>query len=126
MPEFRFLAPSLIDRGATVEAATDAFHDAPGAGDRNAPYKRFASWLATRLQQSGYRVDGPEPDENGWILAIPSNGASAQLVIYTGLGGPDEIVLDLLLLGPADPAIADACATILRASPEIRELTIED
>jgi hypothetical protein len=126
MPEFRFHAPGLIDPGASVETAADAFHDAPAAADRNAPYKRFARWLATGLQERGYRVDGPEPDEDGWILAIPSNGASAQLFICGGFGDQDEIMLDLLLLGPADPAIADACEAVLRSSPEIHDLSVED
>lgn len=126
MPEFRFHAPGLIDFGASVDAATDTFHGAPAAADSNAPYKRFARWLAAGLKERGYRVDGPEPDEEGWVLAIPSNGASAQLVIYASLGEPDEIVLDCLLLGSADPAIADACEAILRDSAEIRGLLVED
>lgn len=124
MPEFRFHTSALIDAGAAVESPFDRFHGAPAAADANAPYKRFAHWLAGKLTARGYRVQGPEPDEEGWILAIPSTGASAQLVICCALGGPGEIVLDCLLLGPADPAIAAACEAILRSAPEIGQLCV--
>lgn len=126
MPEFRFHAPGLLAPGAAVESGSDRFHGAPGAAPANAPRKRFARWLMAGLAQHGYRPDGPEPDEDGWIVDVPSNGASAQIVIYSDLGeDPAQFVVDVLLLGPADPAIADACEAILRTSPEIRGLRIE-
>jgi hypothetical protein len=124
MPEFRFHAPALLDRGAGVDAPADRFHGAPAAADINAPFKRFARWLAARLGEHGFRVEGPEPDEEGWILAIASNGASVQIVIYSGLGEPDQFVVDVIVLGPADPAIAQACETILRSAPEVRGLIV--
>ena len=126
MPEFRFHAPGLYDPGAVPDAAGDHFHGAADAADANAPRKRFARWLKAQLAQRGYRADGPEPDEEGWIIGVPSNGASAQIVVYADLGDdPAQFVVDLLLLGPADPAIADACEAILRNSPEIRGLSVE-
>lgn len=124
MPEFRFFAPSLLDRGAAVDSPADRFHDAPAVAELNAPFKRFARWLAARLGEHGYRVDGPEPDEEGWILAVGSNGASVQIVIYSGLGEADQFVVDVIVLGPADPAIAEACETILRSAPEVRGLIV--
>lgn len=124
MPEFRFHAPALIEAGAAAESPFDRFHGAPAVADANAHYKRFAHWLAGKLSARGHRVQGPEPDEEGWILAIPSNGAAAQLVICCALGGPGEIVRDCLLPGPADPASAAACEAILRSAPEIGQLCV--
>lgn len=125
MPEFRSHAPTLLDRGAAVEAPADRFHGAADAAESNAPFKRFARWLMARLAQRGYRPDGPEPDEEGWIIAVPSNGASVPIVIYADLGDDaEQFVVDVLTLGPADAAIAGACEAILRGAPEVRGLVV--
>ncbi len=75
-------------------------------------------------QDRGYCVDRPEPDEEGWVLAIGSNGASVRIVSYSGPGEPDQFVVDVMMLGPADPAIAEAREAILRSAPEVRGLTM--
>lgn len=124
MHEFTFWAPSLFDPGAEVHSPGDRFHGASDVAPDQARRRGFVLWLMRKLASHGYRVDGPEPDEEGWIIAVPSNGASVQFVIYGHCDDETHFVIDLVLLGPADAAIAAATEAILRAAPEISGLAV--
>lgn len=124
MLTFSFRSPSLFEPAAEVQSPRDRFHDAPGVAEDEARRRRFAVWLKSRLSAHGYTVEGPEADEEGWIIAIPSGHASAQFVIYGDETDEEEFVMDLILLGDADPEIGRVTDTILRRAPEISGLTV--
>jgi hypothetical protein len=72
MKVFTFKAATLFDADATAQESNTVYHDAPGAGERLAQFKRFAVWLHSEMVKKGLPAEGPTSDEGGWMISIPA------------------------------------------------------
>lgn len=123
MREFSFRAPTLYDGDATVPPHRLEQYGAHGSGSDTVRQERFAHWFKVALIRQGFRVEGPESDEEGWIVSVPSNGASVEFVICGHRDDDALFVIDVVTLGPADPAIGTAAESLLKLAPEIRDFS---
>lgn len=125
MKEFQFRAPTLFDASAKVPV-DDELHDAPGAAEHLAKIKKFALWLKSEMVNKGLVARGPDIDEGGWMIDVPSNGGSFVLCIVSGSRG-DESLFELLVteIGGATADVGDIIEHILRNASEITELRVD-
>jgi hypothetical protein len=73
-----------------------ALHDAPGAAEHLAKIKRFALWLKSEMVNKGLAPHGPDIDEGGWTIDVPSNGGGFVYCIVSGSRG-DVSLFELLV-----------------------------
>jgi hypothetical protein len=132
MKEFTFRAPTLFDASATASLEEEEqLHDALGAAEALAKYKKFALWLTSEMVNKGLAASRPYLDEGGWIIDVPSGGGRVGerpfvLCIVSGSPG-DDSVFQLLVteIGGAPKDVGDAIEDILRNASEITELQAE-
>jgi hypothetical protein len=103
-----------------------ALHDAPGAAEHLAKIKRFALWLKSEMVNKGLAAHGPDIDEGGWTIDVPSNGGGFVYCIVSGSRG-DVSLFELLIteIGGATEDVGHAIEHILRNASQITELTVD-
>ena len=105
-----------------------ALHDAPSAAENCAKSKRLALWLTSEMVNKGLAANGPDLDEGGWYIDIPSNSAGFVLCIVSGSSG-DASLFELLVtkIGSAteEDDVCDAIEHILRNASQITELSVD-
>lgn len=101
-------------------------HDAPGVAEHLAKIEKFARWLKSEMVKNGLAATGPDPDEGGWYLDVPSKGGGFVLCIVSG-SRDDESLFELLVteIGGASEEVGHAIEHILRHAKEITELRVD-
>lgn len=126
MKEFHFRAPTLFDASAEPSAEDELIlHDALSAAEPLAKIKKFALWLKSEMVNKGLAAHGPDLDEGGWYIDVPSNGGFV-LCIVSGSRGDDSLFEVLVTeIGGASEDVGHAIEHILRNASEITELKVE-